>query len=392
MKILMIAPTPFFADRGCHTRIYGEAHFLQKIGHEVLLCTYGLGRDIGDIKTSRCFNFPWYHKLSAGPSITKIFLIPFMAANAAKQIRRFKPDVVHAFLHEGAFIARFCRLFYRKPTYFFDLQGSLTGELEAHRFIKKGSLIYKFFAWLEKRINSWFPIITQSDNLYSRLIESGVDEGRVINALDGIDTELFSPRLPDKELADKHGISLEHPRVLFMGLLEQYQGADVMFEAFAKIAAKKQDVQFIVIGYPNIERYKEVCGKLGISENTKFLGKVDFEKAPDYLSLSSIGVAPKISLNEGDGKIYSYMAMGMATVAFDRNVSREILGEKCGLFAEMGDSDSLADRILTLIENEELRHSLGDNARKRAVELLSYEKSAEKIDGFYKRFVQNEAE
>ena len=33
MRIMMIAPTPFFADRGCHTRIYGEITALQRLGH-----------------------------------------------------------------------------------------------------------------------------------------------------------------------------------------------------------------------------------------------------------------------------------------------------------------------------------------------------------------------
>ena len=72
MKIVMIAPTPFFADRGCHTRIYGEIRGLQAMGHRVILVTYGLGRDMPGAETVRCFNFPWYRKLSAGPSVWKI--------------------------------------------------------------------------------------------------------------------------------------------------------------------------------------------------------------------------------------------------------------------------------------------------------------------------------
>ena len=46
LRIVMIAPTPFFADRGCHIRILGEAKALIDLGHELILCTYFLGRDI----------------------------------------------------------------------------------------------------------------------------------------------------------------------------------------------------------------------------------------------------------------------------------------------------------------------------------------------------------
>jgi hypothetical protein len=164
-RILMVAPTPFFADRGCHVRIYNEIRGLQNLGYEIILCTYGLGADMPGVKIVRTFNFPWYKKLTAGPSVTKIFLLPFLLFTVFKQIKKFKPDIVHAFLHEGALIAKYCSFWYKKPQYFSDLQGSLTGELLQHKFIKNGNLIYKFFAFTERKINNFFPIITQSQNL-----------------------------------------------------------------------------------------------------------------------------------------------------------------------------------------------------------------------------------
>ena len=49
----MIAPTPFFADRGCHTQIYEEIKALQGLGHKIILCTYGLGREMAGVQTAR---------------------------------------------------------------------------------------------------------------------------------------------------------------------------------------------------------------------------------------------------------------------------------------------------------------------------------------------------
>src|SRR4030095_11361156 len=68
-RILMVAPTPFFADRGCHVRILGEAQALIELGNEVKICTYPLGRDVPGIPTERTLPVPWYRKLSAGPSV-----------------------------------------------------------------------------------------------------------------------------------------------------------------------------------------------------------------------------------------------------------------------------------------------------------------------------------
>lgn len=387
MKILMVAPTPFFADRGCHTRIYGEITGLQELGHDVLLCTYGLGRDIDGVITKRTINFPWYKKLTAGPSITKILLIPFLAITTLRTIGKYKPDVVHAFLHEGALIAKFCSLFKRKPQYIFDLQGSLSGEIVQHKFVKKGSLFYKLFYSLEHRINRWFPIITQSEQLYNQLIESGIEKSRVVNAMDSVDVSMFYPMPAADKLVDELKLDLDSPRILYMGLLEKYQGVDLLFEALEQVYEYDTSVQMLVIGFPNIEKYKALCKEKGIEKNVFFLGKIQFEKIPRYLSLSNIAVAPKISEHEGDGKLYNYMAMGMATVAFERSVSREVLGQDekspCGVFAKFEDSDDLAKQIIRVLDDPILVKKMGENARERAVNVLSHIKSAEIIEAFY---------
>ena len=43
LRVVMVAPTPFFSDRGCHVRILEEARGLIRLGAEVTLCTYFLG-------------------------------------------------------------------------------------------------------------------------------------------------------------------------------------------------------------------------------------------------------------------------------------------------------------------------------------------------------------
>lgn len=388
MTVIMIAPTPFFADRGCHTRIYGHIKALQKIGYKIKLVTYGLGREIDDVETIRCFNFPWYKKLSAGPSIWKILLLPFIAFKAKKVIKAYQPDIVYAYLHEGACVAKFCSYFYKKPLYVFDCQGSLSGEIVQHKFVKMGGFLYKFFYWFEKQIDSWFPVVTQSENLYLQLKNLGIPDNKIINAMDAVDTNIFTPREPDMELVEKFQINIASPRVLYMGLLEEYQGVDLMFEAFRYVCQKIPLVQFIIIGYPNIEKYRQLAMDLGILKNTIFIGRISFEETPRYLSLASVAVAPKISMAEGDGKIYNYMAMQMGVVCFDRLISREIMNDT-GMFAEFKNPKDMAEKIIKLLSDDNLRGELGYKARLRAERELSTDVSAKKIDRFFKMLKSN---
>jgi glycosyltransferase involved in cell wall biosynthesis len=385
MKILMIAPTPFFSDRGCHTRIYNQIKGLQELGHDIILCTYGLGNDVDGIVIKRTINFPWYRKLSAGPSMTKILLLPCLLITVLKQICHFKPDIVHAFLHEGAIIARVCKMFYNS-TYVFDYQGSLAGEIVQHKFVKENGWLHRLFQLLEKWINSWFPIITNSDQLHSALIKSG-RKAPILNAMDSVDTSMFCPMPKDLSLAKSIDVDTHRPTIMYMGLLETYQGADILFDAFSQVVNKLPNSLLLVIGFPNIDKYQNLCEKLNIAQNVHFLGKVNYWRIPSYLSLSRIAIAPKISKHEGDGKLYNYMAMGMATVTVDRSVSREILGcsedSPTALFASFGDCSDLAVKMIALLKDDKLTEQIGLNARNRAVHVLSYEVQAKKIHDFY---------
>lgn len=382
MKILMIAPTPFFADRGCHTQIYEEIKVLQELGHKIILGTYGFGREVAGVKTVRCFNLPWYKKLSAGPSYSKILLLPFLTFTVIKTIIGFKPEIIHAHLHEGALIARFCKFFFPKTKYLFDMQGSLTGECLQHGFIKSGGFSHKIISYLEKIIVNWFFVITQSDHMLKELGALGVVAAKMANVKDGVDTDIFRPQTADENLARQLKIDLAKPRIIYLGLLEKYQGVDVMLEAFKLVAEKIKEAQFIIIGFPNIEKYQANCRELGLEENILFLGRIEYEKLPDYLALAEVAVAPKISLTEGDGKIYNYMAMGLPTVAFDRGTSREILGGT-GLFAKLNDSGDLAEKILYLLKNKREAKILGSKARARAVSMLSWKAVGERINNVY---------
>jgi hypothetical protein len=108
LRVLMIAPTPFFADRGCHVKILEEVRALSRRNITVKVVTYHIGRDIKGVDTERIVRMPWYKKLEAGPSIHKYYLDLILAAKAIKVAIKFKPDIIHAcmkvFSSEG-----FCR-------------------------------------------------------------------------------------------------------------------------------------------------------------------------------------------------------------------------------------------------------------------------------------------
>jgi glycosyltransferase involved in cell wall biosynthesis len=383
MKILMIAPTPFFADRGCHVRIYEETRALQKLGCEVTICTYHNGRDISNLDIRRIMNIPWYKKLEAGPSFHMMYLDLLLFFKSFMTALKIKPDIIHGHLHEGAFIGFFVAKIVRKPL-LFDCQGSLTGEMRSHKFLKNNRLFYWLTRFIEKRIDNMANGVITSSTAVAKELEKlfNVSKERVFPTLDGVDTDNFSPDSDVAELKIKLNLPQDKNILVYLGLLNEYQGVDCLLQSIPLVLKETYDVHFLIMGYPNVGKYRSMAEQLGISSNVTFTGRLDYREAPRYLSLGNIAIAPKISETEANGKIYNYMACGLPIVAFDTTPSREILGD-LGIYAKPKDYHSLANSMVEILRDEELREELSRKVRKKAVRDYSWNKVGERIVKVY---------
>ena len=100
-RVLVIAPTPFFGDRGCHVHILEEVRGLQAHGTEVLVATYAMGRDVAGVRTARAPNVPGLRARPLGPSYGRPVLDALLLGTTLRAALRFRPHIVHAHLHEG---------------------------------------------------------------------------------------------------------------------------------------------------------------------------------------------------------------------------------------------------------------------------------------------------
>lgn len=373
----MIAPTPFFSNRGAHVQILEQVNALIKKGHIVRICTYGLGKNPLGLDIQRIPNFPWYKKTSAGPAFTKILYIPLMVVQYINNVRTFKPDVIHAHMAEGAVIAKCAQPFVKNGIVFYDHQGSLTQECIQHKFIKATGIRFQLIKALEKRILGWYPIITQSQKMCDEIFRINT-RAIVSNVRDGVDTEIFRPKKRNIQMILDLGFNPELPIGIYTGLLSEYQGLSLLIESISLLIKNGTKIQVIIIGYPDVKKYSELAGSFGIQDHIRFLGEIDYKELPHYLNLANFAFAPKISLTEGDGKIYNYMATGIPVIAFDRPVSREILGD-FGVFAPILDVQGFANGVETLIRDKELSNFIGKQLRLRALSELSWDSVAARI-------------
>lgn len=385
---MVLAPTPFFADRGCHVRILEEARAAMACGVELRLVTYHIGRDVPGVPTDRIGGFSWYSKLEAGPSWVKPLLDLQLLFKALKVARQFKPHLIHAHLHEGAFFGAFLKALLRIPM-LFDCQGSLTAEITDHGFVKPESLLQRMFAMLERWINlSSDFIVTSSTPTLKLLLQEGVRAERVRALIDGVDTDVFRPCGKEEVRAIRTQLGLPQDRriVTYLGVLNSYQGVDLLLEAALLLKRQGAKLHFLIMGFPE-GAYREKAEAMEIADMVTFTGRIPYSEAPLYLCAGDIAVSPKISLTEANGKLFNYIACGLPTVVFDTPVNQEILGDDA-LYAKFGDAADLAGAIGRLAGDRELREEVGEAGRERAVANHSWQARGRELAEIYREILR----
>jgi hypothetical protein len=149
MKVLMIAPQPFFTPRGTPFSIRGRIQALAALGHSVDLVTYHTGDDVSlpGLQIFRTPRIPWIRHIAIGPSYNKIFLDLLLFGLTISRLLSQRYDIIHT--HEeaglmGAILARWV-----KAQHLYDMHSSLPQQLKNFKAYNYAPVV-KSFEMLER--------------------------------------------------------------------------------------------------------------------------------------------------------------------------------------------------------------------------------------------------
>jgi glycosyltransferase involved in cell wall biosynthesis len=179
-----------------------EIRGLRARGHQVTLCTYHNGNNVPDVSIRRSLDVPWRQGVQVGSSRHKLYFDAMLALTVLRAAWQTRPQIVHAHMHEGALLGYPIRQLGHLPLVF-DFQGSLTGEMVDHHFLRKQGPFYGPMRWIESRINYLADaVLTSSENAAQVLRrEFHYPETRVFPVIDAVNTETFRPARTDAERA-----------------------------------------------------------------------------------------------------------------------------------------------------------------------------------------------
>ena len=365
---------------------------LQARGHAVRIVTYPAGRDVDGLPTARPALWPAGQAMPVGSSLRKLLLDALLAPTALHAALRLpggRPDIIHAYLHEGALLGTALARLLAAPLVF-DFQGSLTAEMLDHRFLRPRSpalpALRALEGWIDRQPDA---ILASSAHAAGLLRRAGAPAGRIHTLPDSVDPAAFRPReeLSQPAVRGLHqSLALPdgRPVLIYLGLLAPYQGTDLLLAAMQRLAGRRPPPHLLLMGFPDVARYQALAQELGLSGHVTFTGAVAYEDAPLHLALGDVAVAPKISATEGSGKLLPYMAAGLPVVAFDTPVHREYLGE-WGIYVPAGDAAGLAGALAWALDHPDAARRAALALRARAVSQFTWDHAASAIEAVYAR-------
>ncbi|EKD76460.1 MAG: glycosyl transferase, group 1, partial [uncultured bacterium] len=305
MKILVIAPTPYFSDRGCHIRIYEEAKALQARGYQPVIYTYHLGRTPVGIPVQRSRRIASYKKISAGPAGLKPFLDILLLWKILRTTKRGQYRLIHAHLPEGAAIGIVVRWWLKCPLVI-DLQSELVNELQSYGWAKHGIGIIRWFErWLLRRAD-W--IVTSSDRATAEMLKlDSTIQNKLTLLRDGV-SRIFS----ETNSVNTPIIQRSATTIIYAGGMGPAKGFEIFLNALGQLKQRQLNFSVLCIGPAN-ETIKRSATDLGLTHNVTWRAAVPYEKLLPVLALGAIAVDPKPpTTTEGSGKLLNYMAAGLA--------------------------------------------------------------------------------
>jgi glycosyltransferase involved in cell wall biosynthesis len=234
-----------------------------------------------------------------------------------------------------------------------------------------------------------FRALTNSAKL--RLIKEKVSEEKISVIPPAINVKKFSPGTSD--LREK--LNLKDKRIiLYVGRLIKQKGVIELILAMKLVKKVISDATLLLVGGgPLEETVKKLSTDLNLEESIRLYGPVPHESMPEVYRVADVLVLPSIVTKtwmEQFGYVLAEaMATGIPVVASNCGAIPELVKhEETGLLTKPGDPIDLAQRIIEILKNDELKQKVRENGMKYVRKYYSLEEVVPKLDNFYLTLVQ----
>ena len=361
MHICYIISAPYPPEEGIGNYVYNLSKKLIEKGHKVTIITRGslnkTQREVIDgvevIKVRFIPLYPFYIHLH-GIFVNKIF----------RSIES-RIDIVHFHSPLPPFVKTSLPL----------ITTLHTPMLVDYRYVKLTSF-YSILSKISARFVSYSlelkllqtsdRVTTVSGSIAQELKKYYMDTNKIFIIGNGVDEKLFVPAQNDIENKNKY--------IMYAGRIDREKGLFDLIECAKSICNQRPDVLFLLAGSgPDFDPLKKKAKKLGLQDKFIFLGQVGRDQLVRLYQNSTVFAFP--SYHEGIPTVLlEAMACGLPIIATNVRGNRDlIIPGKNGILVPPRSPKEIADAILKLLDDDNMRKELGKNARKTIEEKFTWD-------------------
>ncbi|WP_367898844.1 glycosyltransferase family 4 protein [Leptospira sp. WS58.C1] len=205
----------------------------------------------------------------------------------------------------------------------------------------------------------------------------GIDENKIDVAHNGI-----SPTAEGRENWGENNIT--DPIILFLGRITHQKGPDYFVKAAAKIVREVPNVKFVMAGSGDLQnRMIELAADLGLGGYFHYTGFLNAEKTHRLYSMCSVYIMPSVSEPFGLTALEA-MSHNLPVILSKQSGVSEIV-HQCLKF-DFWDTDSLAEKAISILKYGPLREEIGNQAKAES-ERINWMSTAKKIAQVYRSFL-----
>jgi glycosyltransferase involved in cell wall biosynthesis len=395
MRVLVVAPQPFYQERGTPiaTRLLLEA--LQAAGHSVDILTYHVGQDpkLPGVRVFRAPAVPFVRDVPIGFSVRKLVCDLALLWRLITLTRRHRYDVLHA-VEEAVFLSLLVRAVAGRR--------STLGTDKLHRLGYR--VVYDMDSSLPEQLVGKYAPLRFVDGVLRRCERFAIAHSDLVLAVcDDLAKRArgYATRTPVDVVEDvsllgdggPHG-EVENLRrdlpqggvlVLYVGNLEHYQGVGLMLDAIAML--ESPPLKFVAVGgdADAAAAYRARVAALGLGAQITFLGARPLSQLAALLAQADVLVSPRLTGHNTPMKLYSYLAAGKAVLATRIRSHTQVLSDDDALLVEPTPV-AVARGLDTLLRSPALRERFAVSARRLAATRYSVTHFRASIASAYRRF------
>ncbi|MFN7950964.1 MAG: methyltransferase domain-containing protein [bacterium] len=379
LRVLMIAPQPYFSSRGTPFSVRHRLEALSSLGAEVDLVTYHVGQDvpIRNVRIHRIPALPGVRHVRVGPSWIKIPLDALVAFKALGLALRNRYHLIQG--HEeagliGALIGKLVGV-----PHLYDMHSSLPEQLDNYGFTRSRFAREAMRLVERTTLEASDSVIAVCPSLVDIVNRRAPDKPCVLienRPPDDLVEEGREAR-ESRELLDS--LAAEGARiVLYTGTLEVNQGLDLLLDSFPLVLRSVPKARLVLVGgeQRQVAVLAERAAALGIAKAVILTGQRPLEDVPAFMRAADVLVSTRSRGQNSPLKLYSYLKWGRPIVATDLYTHTQVLDATTACLTPVT-PDGIAAGIVAVLEDATRAAELAKAARARYTERYSWERYLE---------------